>query len=98
MLSAFGFSAAFLVGFVVRYVTFGFTEFTGRGLARGAFMTLLVSHEALSVPTVALVVGAVILGVSRQYALHRELAKLTFPLWLFVSLSGLVIFTLLYIV
>jgi uncharacterized membrane protein YozB (DUF420 family) len=98
MLAAFGFSAAFLVGFVIRYVTFGFTKFTGQGLARGAFTVLLVSHEALSVPTVALVVGVVILGLSQKYSLHRELAKLTFPLWLVVSLSGLVIFTLLYVV
>jgi putative membrane protein len=98
MLSAFGFSAAFLVCFVIRYVTFGFTDFAGQGLARGAFTALLVSHEALSVPTVALVVGTVILGLRRRYSIHRELAKLTFPLWLFVSLSGLVIFTLLYVV
>jgi len=97
MVLAFAFAAAFLASFVVRYLNFGVTAFNGAGLGRAAFMAVLISHEALSVPTVALVVGVLGLGLAGRYSLHRELARITFPIWLFVSLSGLLIFVLLYL-
>jgi putative membrane protein len=97
MLSAVALSALFLVSFVLRYVRYGPSEFHGTGPVRWFYMAILVSHEALAPITIPLVIGAMLLGLMRRFSVHRELARLTLPIWLYVSVTGLIVFFLLYV-
>ena len=89
-------SACFLVLFVVRFVRFGPTLFDGSGLARGFFLAIYFTHEPLGVANVILVIGALLLALRGSFRWHREVASLAYPVWIFVSVTGLVLWALLY--
>lgn len=97
MLAAASASFLFLVLFVFRYVRFGPTPFRGRGPWRWLFDAVLFSHEPLAVVNVPLVGFALAFGLLRRDDLHREFAAVAFPVWLYVSATGLLIYVLLYV-
>lgn len=98
MLCAFAVSSLFLACYVAHKVWRGFesTPYHGEGLARAAYLAILASHVtlAMSVPVLALVL--VRLGLSGRIARHRRLARVAWPIWMYVSLTGVVIYLLLY--
>jgi putative membrane protein len=96
MLAAFSVSVLFLVSYLVYHFHAGATHFTGQGWIRSVYFALLISHTILA----ALVPFLALLTLSRalrqQFDRHRTLAKWTLPVWLYVSVTGVVIYWLLY--
>jgi putative membrane protein len=97
MVTAFAGSAAFMILFVVRFATFGFGEFQGTGVVRGVYVAVSMSHEPLGVINVPLAIATLVTGLTRRYAIHRDLAKMTYPLWLYVATTGVAIYVLLWL-
>lgn len=96
MLSAFGVSAVFLVCYLVYHFVAGHVEFQGPPVARTIYLSILLSHIllALSVPVLALI--SIYLGLKDRRQKHVRISKWTFPIWLYVSVTGVVIYVMLY--
>lgn len=95
MQGAFAFSSLFLVSYIVYHSLHGDTPFPGQGAIRPVYFFILISHIVLSVVALPLVLSTFYLSWSGQFARHKKLARWTFPLWLYVSVTGVVIFALL---
>jgi uncharacterized membrane protein YozB (DUF420 family) len=96
MLTAVGASALFLVFYVTRVALTGTHEFAGEGAARIMYYTVLFSHMTLAVVVVPLVLRLLYLVRRRRYHDHARLARWVFPVWAYVSVTGLVVYLLLY--
>ncbi len=96
MLSAFSVSIVFLASYLWYHAHAGVRHFEGAGWIRPVYFAILVSHTILAAAIVPLAVTTVVLGLSSRFQLHRRIARWTLPLWLYVSLSGVVVYLLLY--
>ncbi len=94
MLAALAASAAFLVVYVVYKLNSGFARFGGEGLIRPVYFTLLALHVAGAVALVPLVPTLVWRALSGQFQRHRRLARWTWPLWMYVGVSGVVVYVM----
>jgi putative membrane protein len=97
MVAAFCCSALFLLIFGVRFVEFGFRPFGGHGAARVFYSVVFFTHEPLAVINVPLVVAALVLGARGSFATHREVARMAYPIWLYVAATGVLLYLLLYV-
>ena len=99
MLAAFATSSLFLVLYVAHKVTSGFvsTSFHAEGAARLAYLTLLVSHVVLAMTVPPLAIVLIRRGLRGEVARHRRLARVVWPIWIYVSATGVVIYALLYL-
>jgi putative membrane protein len=95
MLSAFAASAGFLVSYIAYHALHGDTKFMGQGWIRPTYFFILISHIGLSVVVLPLVLFTFFLSLSGRLSVHRRLARWTFPLWTYVSVTGIVIVALL---
>lgn len=94
MLTAFGLSAVFLVSYVV-YHTFGErTTYGGGGLLKYTYYFILLTHIVLAVIIVPLVLLSVYFGITDQRARHRRISRWTFPIWLYVAVTGVLVYLL----
>lgn len=96
MLGAFSLSSLFLVSYVLHHAQVGSVPFRGTGLLRPIYYTILVPHIVLAAAIVPLALFTLYRGWSGKIAAHRRIARVTFPLWLFVSLSGVTVYAMLY--
>lgn len=102
MLAASSASAVFLVGYLTHhalrtyYFGLGPTRFTGDGLIRPVYLTILTSHTILAAAIGPFVILTLLRGLKGRYESHRKLARLVFPVWLYVSLTGVAVYLLLY--
>ena len=96
MLAACATSVLFLVSYLLYHHQVGSTAFTGQGAIRVVYFTVLISHTILAVVIVPLVVMTVYRAWREQWPRHRRLARWTLPLWLYVSVTGVVIYIMLY--
>jgi uncharacterized membrane protein YozB (DUF420 family) len=96
MLTALGLSAAFLVSYLVYHAQVGSRPFTGQGPIRTLYFTILISHTILAIVIVPLVLLTVRRALTGQFARHARLARWTLPLWLYVSVTGVVVYWMLY--
>ena len=96
MIGAVSASALFLVFYVTRVSLTGTHTFAGEGWARTIYLGILFSHMILAVVIVPLVLRLLWLVRTRRFHAHARLARWTFPLWLYVSVTGLVVYVLLY--
>lgn len=96
MLAAASVSTVFLVCYVVYHAHVGSVHFTGQGIVRTVYFTILISHTILAAAIVPLVLRTLYLGLKRRDPQHRRIARWTFPLWLYVSVTGVVIYAMLY--
>ena len=96
MLGAASASGLFLVFYILRYSLTGTHRFAGEGLAKVMYLSVLSTHMVLAVVIVPLVLVLLYLAWKSRFEAHRRLARWTFPVWLYVSLSGLLIYFLLY--
>ena len=96
MLSAAAVSTVFLVCYLVYHARVGSVHFTGQGPVRTVYFAILISHTILAAAIVPLVLRTLFLGLKRLDSRHRRIARWTFPLWLYVSVTGVVIYTMLY--
>jgi uncharacterized membrane protein YozB (DUF420 family) len=96
MLCAAGVSAAFLVSYLAYHAQVGSVRFTGQGPARTLYFSILISHTILAASIVPMVLRTLYLGLKRRDDAHRRIARWTFPIWLYVSVTGVVIYVMLY--
>jgi putative membrane protein len=102
MLSAATVSAAFLVSYLSHhalrtyYFGLGPTKFTGEGLVRPIYFTILTSHTILAALITPFVLRTLWLGLKGRYEKHKKLARLVFPIWLYVSITGVLVYLMLY--
>jgi putative membrane protein len=97
MLTALASSAVFLVSYVVYHALHGDSRFLGQGPIRPIYFAILISHILLSVVALPLVLATFYLSLSGRLRAHRRLARWTFPIWLYVSVTGVLVFALLQI-
>ena len=95
MFTAFVFSSAFLVTYIVNHALHGDILFQGQGAIRPVYFALLISHIALSVVALPLVLITFFLSLTGRFPAHRRLARVTFPIWLYVSATGVIVYLLL---
>ncbi len=96
MLSAFGVSALFLVSYLVYHYQHGSQPFQGSGWVRPVYVTILLSHTVLAAGLAPLVILTLRRALRKEYGLHKRLARWTYPIWLYVSITGVVIYLMLY--
>jgi len=95
MLAAFGFSALFLVSYLVYHSAHGDTKFLGQGLVRPVYFFVLISHIGLSFFALPMILTTFWFSLTNRFARHKKLARFTFPIWMYVSVTGVLIFVLL---
>lgn len=96
MLSAFGLSMVFLVSYVIHHAIAGSTSFTGQGWIRPFYFTLLLSHIILAALVLPLALMTLYRAWRGIFVQHRRIARWTLPIWLYVSITGVVIYLMLY--
>jgi uncharacterized membrane protein YozB (DUF420 family) len=96
MISAFVCSAAFLTSYVVYHAHAGSKPFTGTGIARTIYFSILVPHVVLAAAVLPMAIVTLCRGLVRNDTAHRRIAKVTLPIWLFVSVTGVVVYLMLY--
>ena len=97
MISAFCCSAVFLACYLWFHFHAGVIRFGGHGAIRAVYLTILITHTVLAVVIVPLILITLWRGLRARYEAHRKIAKWTFPLWLYVSITGVVVYWLLYV-
>lgn len=96
MLAALTTSALFLVSYVVYHVNTGSRPFPGQGVVRVVYFAILITHVTLAVAILPLALTTAARGLTAQYDRHVRIARWTLPLWLYVSVTGVVIYLMLY--
>ena len=92
MKTCIGLSLAFLVMYVAYHMTSDPTPFGGEGMVKYIYYFLLVSHILLSVGVIPLVLITFVKALSSRFDKHRKIAKITFPIWLYVAVTGVVVY------
>jgi putative membrane protein len=92
MSTAFGLGALFLVSYVAYHSQVDSTKFGGVGTIRLVYFLLLLTHISLAVVTVALVLFTLYFALTGQYTKHKAIARWTFPVWLYVSITGVIVY------
>jgi putative membrane protein len=95
MVSAFAASAVFLVGYVLYHYAHGDTAYQGVGPIRIVYFTVLISHVLLSIVMLPMILTTFYLAARQRFTAHKRLARWTLPIWLYVSVTGVVIYFML---
>jgi putative membrane protein len=96
MTSAFVVSALFLVCYLIRVALTGTHRFPGSGLAKLIYLTILFSHMVLAVVTPFLAIRAIWLATRGRFPEHRRLVRYAWPIWMYVSVTGVIVYAMLY--
>ena len=96
MIAALVVSALFLTSYVIYHLQVGSVPFRGTGLIRVVYFSVLIPHVILAVAILPLVIITVSRGLSARYDKHRAIARWTLPLWLYVSVTGVIVYLMLY--
>jgi putative membrane protein len=96
MLSACGASALFLAGYLTRVALTGLHRYPGHGALRALYLTVLGSHTLLAAVCAPLVLVTLFMALRRRFPVHRRLARVTLPIWIYVSVTGVVVYVMLY--
>jgi uncharacterized membrane protein YozB (DUF420 family) len=96
MIAAFVASALFLTSYVVYHAQIGSKPFAGTGVLRAIYFAILIPHVLLAAAVLPLAIVTLRRGLRRDDARHRRLARWTLPIWLFVSVTGVVVYLMLY--
>ncbi len=95
MVSAFASSTLFLVGYITYHYSHGDTKYTGTGAMRTAYFAVLISHILLSTLVVPMALASFYYALRERFITHAKIARVLFPIWLYVSVTGVVIFFML---
>jgi len=96
MLAAFGVSALFLVSYVIYHANAGSRAFPGRGPIRVVYFTILISHIVLAAAILPLALITLSRALRRRFDRHVPIARWTLPIWLYVSVTGVIVYLMLY--
>lgn len=92
MKTAIVFSVLFLVLYVLYHMTSESTKYGGEGALKTFYFIILISHIILSIAVIPFVLITFVRGITNQIELHKKIAKITFPLWLYVAITGVVVY------
>ena len=96
MLSAFGCSVLFLISYLIYHYQVGSVPFRGQGWIRPVYFSILLTHTILAVVVVPLALITLNRALKERFDAHRRIARWTFPIWLYVSVTGVVVYWMLY--
>jgi uncharacterized membrane protein YozB (DUF420 family) len=96
MIAAFATSALFLVFYVLYHAQVGSVRFTRQGFVRPLYFSILITHVALAAAVLPLALVTLSRGLQAKYPKHRAIARWTLPIWLYVSVTGVLVYVLLY--
>ena len=96
MIAAFATSSLFLVCYLVYHAQVGSVRFTRQGFVRPLYFTILITHVTLAAAVVPLALVTLSRGLKARYPQHRRIARWTFPVWMYVSVTGVLVYVLLY--
>ena len=94
MLAAVSVSAVFMISYLTYHGAVGNVKFAGEGVIRPVYFGILISHVVLAAIIVPLVLTTLTLGLRNRFQSHRRIARWTFPIWIYVSLSGVLVYLL----
>ena len=97
MLAACATSALFLVSYVIYHLNVGSVPYTGQGAARVFYFAVLISHIILAALIVPLAVVTLVRALRERFESHRRIARWTLPIWLYVSVTGIIVYVMLYL-
>ena len=92
MTTAIACSVVFLIMYVAYHITSNSTKFGGQGTIRTVYFLILISHIALSIIIIPFVLFTYVRALSGNYERHKKLARITFPLWLYVAVTGVIVY------
>ncbi len=96
MVAAFIMSAVFLASYITRFIISGTHYYPGDGLDRTIYLFILFSHMILAVVVLPLVLRSLYLAWRQRYDAHRKIARITYPIWMYVSVTGVIVYLMLY--
>lgn len=96
MIAAVVTSSLFLISYLYYHAHVYSVHFPGQGWVRPVYFTILISHTLLAVTVVPLVILSLSYGLRQKFDRHRRIARWTFPVWLYVSVTGVVVYIMLY--
>ena len=96
MLAAFTTSSLFLVCYVIYHAQVGSVRFTRQGVVRPLYFGILITHVTLAAAVLPLAIVTLSRGLKARYDRHRAIARWTLPIWLYVSVTGVLVYVLLY--
>jgi putative membrane protein len=96
MLGAFASSALFLISYLVYHAQAGSRPFTGQGAIRYVYFAILITHVILAAAILPMAITTLSRGLRGRYDDHRRIARWTFPAWMYVSITGVVVYLMLY--
>jgi uncharacterized membrane protein YozB (DUF420 family) len=96
MIAAFAASSLFLICYVVYHAQVGSVRFPRQGFVRPLYFTILITHVTLAATVPPLAIVTLSRGLKARYPQHRRIARWTFPIWLYVSVTGVLVYVLLY--
>ena len=96
MLSAFAVSIVFLICYLVYHYNVGSVHFPGTGIARTIYFSILITHTILAAAVPVLAIITLNHALRGRFEKHRRIARWTFPIWLYVSVTGVVVYLMLY--
>ena len=95
MITAFAFSSLFLVSYITNHALHGDTRFPGHGAIRAIYLAILITHVLLSILVLPMILTTFYFSLSGRITQHRRIARFTFPIWLYVSVTGVVVYAML---
>ena len=96
MIAAFAASTLFLLFYVIYHAQVGSVRFPRQGFVRPLYFTILVTHVTLAAAVPPLAIITLSRGLKARYTQHRRIARWTFPIWMYVSVTGVLVYVLLY--
>ena len=96
MIAAFAVSSLFLICYLVYHAQVGSVPFPRQGFVRPLYFTILITHVVLAATVPPLAIVSMTRGLQGRYPQHRRIARWTFPIWLYVSVTGVLVYILLY--
>lgn len=96
MLAAFSCSVVFLLSYLAYHFQVGSVKFGGEGLIRTVYLGILLTHTVLAAVAAPLALATLSRALRGRFDLHRKVARLTFPIWIYVSVTGVVVYLMLY--
>ena len=96
MISAFAVSSAFLVSYLLYHFRVGHVAFQGQGWIRPVYFTLLTSHTILAIVIVPMIIVTLRRAFLERFDKHRRIARWTLPLWFYVSITGVIVYLMVY--
>jgi putative membrane protein len=97
MLTASVFAALFLVVYVTRFLVLGSKVYPGEGVSRVLYLSILVSHTTIAIAVAPLAFVTLRRALAGRFRLHRQIARITLPMWIYTAVTGWVVYMLLYV-